>query len=606
MRHRFDSFVVDTELFELARDGVVVPLQRRAFDLLVYLIEHRDRVATRVEILEHVWPDVVVSEAAVAQAMLVLRRALDDDDEAPRYVQTVRGRGYRFVGRLEGAPALAGAPHLEAPRAPVEPTRRDDLVPFVGHASALAAALDVAAAARARRAAVLLVTGASGSGKTRLLEEAARRAPDVRFVVGRAHRTDASPLLPIRRMRFDLDPTEEVSSDGDSQRAFESLARSLSGRRAPPLALVLDDLHLADAATRDVLALLVPSLDALGVPLVVTYPTPASCAPGLGEVVSQLSRPTFARSVVLAPLGEEEVAEAAERITGRAPSPAVVDLLVRKTGGSPRLLAQLAHVLRRGAALHVDSGTSTLLGAVPLKDALLVHVNALPAPTRETLAVAAVFGEAFGVGPLADVLDLSREATLERLAPARAEGVIGVVSGELGQLRFAHGLVRDALLRALPDAERSRLHGAVAHALVRYAGPAAEDAQAGVIAAHYAAAALTGDVAIAVRYALLAADHDAAQGRYDDALVRCDEALSTLRSGPPDPTAEIAIHLTTARVARGAARRESAIAALGRAHAASGALSGAERQRASKEIAAALGDDRAPFRAELLARARGR
>ncbi|MBL8606176.1 MAG: winged helix-turn-helix domain-containing protein, partial [Myxococcales bacterium] len=521
MRYRFDSFVIDTELFELKKDGVVVPLQRRAFDLLVHLVEHRDRVATRVEILEHVWPDVVVSEAAVAQAMLVLRRALADDDEAPRYVQTVRGRGYRFVGRLEGdAPA---EPERAAPRAepPRDPARGDDLVPFVGHAAALDAALEVAVAARARRAAVLLVTGASGSGKTRLLEEVARRSPDVRFVIGRAYRADASPLLPIRRIRFELDPSEDVSSDADPQRAFESLARSLSGRRSPPLALVLDDLHLADGATRDVLALLAPSLDALGVPLVVTYPTPATSAPGLGEVVGHLSRPTFARSVVLAPLGEAEIADAAGRIAGRPLSPAVIDLLVRKTGGNPRLLAQLAHVLRRGAALHVDSGTSTLLGAVPLKDALLVHVTALPAPTRETLAVAAVLGETFGVGPLSDVLDLSREATLERLAPARAEGVIGVVPGELGQLRFAHGLVRDALLRALPDAERARLHGAVAHALVRYAGPAAEDAQAAAIAAHYAEAALTGDVGVAVRYALLAADHDAAQGNAAAALVRC-------------------------------------------------------------------------------------
>src|SRR5690349_4244623 len=101
MIHRFDGFSVDDELFELRRDGVLVPIQRRAFDLLVYLVRHRNVVVSKAELLRTVWADVVVSNDALTQAMKLVRDALGDAIDEPSFVQTVRGRGYRFIAYVE-------------------------------------------------------------------------------------------------------------------------------------------------------------------------------------------------------------------------------------------------------------------------------------------------------------------------------------------------------------------------------------------------------------------------------------------------------------------------------------------------------------------------
>jgi DNA-binding winged helix-turn-helix (wHTH) protein len=81
----------------LAGRGAVVPLIPRYFDLLVLLVEQRDRAVAKDEIFERVWTDVVVSESALTQGIRVIRRALGDDPREPRFVRTVSRRGYQFV-----------------------------------------------------------------------------------------------------------------------------------------------------------------------------------------------------------------------------------------------------------------------------------------------------------------------------------------------------------------------------------------------------------------------------------------------------------------------------------------------------------------------------
>lgn len=81
----------------LTGGGRVVPLIPRYFDLLVLLIEQRDRALGKQEIFDRVWPDVVVSESALTQAIRGIRRALGDDPREPRFVRTVSRHGYQFV-----------------------------------------------------------------------------------------------------------------------------------------------------------------------------------------------------------------------------------------------------------------------------------------------------------------------------------------------------------------------------------------------------------------------------------------------------------------------------------------------------------------------------
>ncbi len=96
----FDQVEIDEALFELRIHGIRVSLQRRAFDLLVYLVKHRDRVVTSSELLDTVWSGARVCENAIAQAVASLRKTFAEaglDD----VVHTARGRGYRFMRDVE-------------------------------------------------------------------------------------------------------------------------------------------------------------------------------------------------------------------------------------------------------------------------------------------------------------------------------------------------------------------------------------------------------------------------------------------------------------------------------------------------------------------------
>jgi DNA-binding winged helix-turn-helix (wHTH) protein/alpha-beta hydrolase superfamily lysophospholipase len=99
-----DGIVLDPALFELRRDGQRVPLEPQAFDVLTYLVSHRDRVVSKEELMDAIWGDRFVTEAAVTSRIKQVRRALGDDGRDQRVIRTVHGRGYRFVATPADAP----------------------------------------------------------------------------------------------------------------------------------------------------------------------------------------------------------------------------------------------------------------------------------------------------------------------------------------------------------------------------------------------------------------------------------------------------------------------------------------------------------------------
>src|SRR4026209_764840 len=96
-RYRFSDFIVYPRRRLLIRDARELPLIPRYFDLLVFLVERRSEAVHRREIFEHIWSDVIVSDSALSQAVRTIRRVLEDDSRAPRFVRTVSRHGYRFV-----------------------------------------------------------------------------------------------------------------------------------------------------------------------------------------------------------------------------------------------------------------------------------------------------------------------------------------------------------------------------------------------------------------------------------------------------------------------------------------------------------------------------
>jgi pimeloyl-ACP methyl ester carboxylesterase/DNA-binding winged helix-turn-helix (wHTH) protein len=129
MIYAFDRYELDTGLFELRRDGEPCPLEPQAFDLLAYLVEHRDRVVTKDELIAHLWPERFISEAALTTRVLEARKALGDSGREQRYIRTVRGRGYRFTGDVRSRSGAAPVPEPPAKlRVQVsrEPERTDE------------------------------------------------------------------------------------------------------------------------------------------------------------------------------------------------------------------------------------------------------------------------------------------------------------------------------------------------------------------------------------------------------------------------------------------------------------------------------------------------
>ncbi|WP_243394222.1 alpha/beta fold hydrolase [Mycobacterium ahvazicum] len=97
---RFDDFVLDTRRYELRCDGDPVRVEPQVFDVLTQLVANHQRFVSKEELFDTVWGGRFVGEAALTSRIKTARRALGDDGGSQRYIRTVRGRGYQFVGTL--------------------------------------------------------------------------------------------------------------------------------------------------------------------------------------------------------------------------------------------------------------------------------------------------------------------------------------------------------------------------------------------------------------------------------------------------------------------------------------------------------------------------
>ena len=118
---RFRDFVLDVAAYELRRNGHRVRLERQPMDLLILLVERRGQLVSRSEIVDALWAkDVFVDvENGVNTAIRKLRQALRDAPDTPTFIETVPGKGYRFIAAVE---ALPDAGPSQLPPAAVPPS----------------------------------------------------------------------------------------------------------------------------------------------------------------------------------------------------------------------------------------------------------------------------------------------------------------------------------------------------------------------------------------------------------------------------------------------------------------------------------------------------
>lgn len=97
MRYSFGAHKFDTNRRELLCKGVLIQIEPQVFDLLEFLVRHRDRVVSREEIFDSVWDGRIVSDVNLSSRVNALRRALGDDGKKQEIIKTIHGRGFRFV-----------------------------------------------------------------------------------------------------------------------------------------------------------------------------------------------------------------------------------------------------------------------------------------------------------------------------------------------------------------------------------------------------------------------------------------------------------------------------------------------------------------------------
>lgn len=96
----FEDQVLDPARRELSRDGQTVAVEPRVLDLLLYLVENRDRLVTKDDLIAHVWDGRIVSDSALSSAIAAARKAIGDSAQDQRLIRTSARRGFRFVGSV--------------------------------------------------------------------------------------------------------------------------------------------------------------------------------------------------------------------------------------------------------------------------------------------------------------------------------------------------------------------------------------------------------------------------------------------------------------------------------------------------------------------------
>ena len=110
MEYVFAEMVLDTDRYLLQREGEQVHVEPQVFDVLCYLAENRERIVSREELLDEIWGDRFVAPATLTSRIKEARHAIGDDGTRQDLIETVRGRGFRFVADVEVRDAGRGSP----------------------------------------------------------------------------------------------------------------------------------------------------------------------------------------------------------------------------------------------------------------------------------------------------------------------------------------------------------------------------------------------------------------------------------------------------------------------------------------------------------------
>ncbi|MES0834217.1 helix-turn-helix transcriptional regulator [Nocardiopsis tropica] len=392
--------------------------------------------------------------------------------------------------------------------------------------------------ARTHGARATLVCGEAGVGKSRLIEEYLARADAGRTAVGGCLElgADGVPFAPfttllrhlareegappsaahsreLARLLPELGRAPEGADDGRA-RLFESVLTFLEERSRPGgLLVVVEDLHWADASTRDLLVFLLRNLGDVPVHLLVSVRTDdIHRTHPLRGLLPELERLPRVGRLDVGPLDRDAVAAQASALRGGALDPAALDLLLERTGGNPLFVESF---------LHSQDPTGGPIPEGP-RGLLLATVERLPDTTRRVLGLAATAGDRVD-HPLLAAVALRSGLTEEQLDDAlRRAADARVLRATDDGYAFRHALLAEAVHTDLLPGERVRAHRRYAEALAQGV-PGMSAADTAVQLAHHAHAAR--DQPLALTAAWRAADHASSAAAHPEHLALLERVL---------------------------------------------------------------------------------
>jgi len=470
----FGPFRLDPVNARLWRGAQPIPLRRKAFSVLRYLVENPQRLVTKAELLSAVWPRTQVSDGVLKVCLREIRQALADDADAPRLIETVYGYGYRLIADV--------TPDAAAPEA--DDSLRSDTHPGKGDQAPAALLFgreaDVAyldarfgRALRGKRQ-VVFVTGEAGIGKTTVVERFLERVTakggawiargqcvkrygagesylPVLEALGRLGRSAASARIvellrkyaptwlvqlstlidedELRRLRQQQGTTQE--------RMLRELVDMIEALTSEvPLVLVLEDLHWADYATLDLVASVAQRWEPAKLCLIGTYrpaETIVSDHP-LKSLKHALQLHGRCEELRLEGLDEEAVRaylDSRLRVEGGEPSTEVpgdaehrlAAAVFQRTDGNPLFMVNLVdeliargRIVARDGRWQLDGGPAAIEEDMPetLRQMIAEQLERLDTADQQLLEVASVAGIEFSAAAVAAGLETTVEQVEER------------------------------------------------------------------------------------------------------------------------------------------------------------------------------------------------
>jgi DNA-binding winged helix-turn-helix (wHTH) protein/tetratricopeptide (TPR) repeat protein len=550
----FADFELDPVSGELRRDGRPVALQAKLHAILLHLVQNRDRWVTKSQLLAHVWPGVAVSDATIGGTISDLRAALGDTGRKQRLIQTLRGRGYRFVAPVEEK-ALPAAPSPAPSSAAASSS-------FVGRDDVMAELEAALASALAGEGRMILLAGEAGIGKTRTAREivARARARGIPAYTGACSETGGAPaawawrqllrglvadrevemlrselgpratrvaqIVPELRERLpDLPPLPRETPEAARFELFDATVSFLRRvAEAKGLVLHLDDLHTSDEGTLGLLEFLAGDIAESRILLVAGHrDAEADCSHAFRLFLADTARLPGQSRIALRGLAHDAGRAIVELVLRTEPPASLVDAVMQRTDGNPFLIRELVTYVARRPDGSLDGVAQC---AVPdrIRETTRARLAGLAPASRTVVECAAVIGREFDLDFLARVVGQASSGIRAAIEEAHRHEL--VLEPEEGRSRFVHVLLRDAVYRAQPAARRAETHRRVGEALESMQGADPDDLVAEL--AHHFALAAPDCNRKAIDYAMRAGQRARDAFGYDDAASHFERALALL------------------------------------------------------------------------------